>query len=180
MYKRNDALTCSASDLVGFLECPHRTTLDLIDLDTPLERAKADEQVELIQDKGFAHEAGYLDSLRARGGKLVELSSKGNFAENIAATRAAMASGADIIFQAAFANGSFMGYADFLISRRDAFDSWRLELRGGRYQAGPPGQAQIHDPAGALLRTGRLCAGDAAAADASGVRQSDRARLSRR
>ena len=37
-------------DLVGFLACPHKTTLDLINLDTPLERATPDEQVELIQE----------------------------------------------------------------------------------------------------------------------------------
>lgn len=114
MHKRDDVLTFSASDLVGFLECPHRTTLDLVDLDTPLKRATPDEQVELIQDKGFAHEAGYLDSLRAGNDQVIELSSSGSFAENLTATRNAMADGADIIFQAALANGAFMGYADFL------------------------------------------------------------------
>ena len=73
MHKRNNATSYSASDLAGFLECHHRTALDLIDLETPLDRAAPDEQAELIQDKGFAHEAGYLASLRARDGTLVEL-----------------------------------------------------------------------------------------------------------
>lgn len=114
MHKHDNAITCSASDLAAFLECPHRLTLDLINMDTPLERAAPDEQVELIQDKGFAHEATYLDSLRAGGGRLIELSSAGSFAANLAATQLAMTEGAEIIFQAALSHGAFMGYADFL------------------------------------------------------------------
>ena len=130
MHKRADVLTFSASDLVGFLECPHRTALDLVDLDTPLKRAAPDEQVELIQDKGFAHEAGYLETLRADGRRLVELSSAGSFAENLAATSAAMAGGADIVFQAALAQGPFMGYADFLrrIETPSALGAWSYEV----------------------------------------------------
>lgn len=130
MHQRNEVITYSASDLVAFLECHHRTTLDLLDLVTPLERAAPDEQVELIQDKGFAHEAGYLDALRAGGGRLVELSSAGSFAENLAATRSAMAEGADIVFQAALAHGSFMGYADFLrrIEAPSALGAWSYEV----------------------------------------------------
>jgi predicted RecB family nuclease len=130
MHKSGNAVTFSASDLVGFLECPHRTSLDLIDLDTPLERAAPDEQVELIQDKGFAHEADYLDSLRAGSDQVIELSSSGSFAGNLDATRNAMADGADIIFQAALANGAFMGYADFL--RRVETPS---DLGGWSYEA---------------------------------------------
>lgn len=130
MQKRNNTVIHSASDLVGFLECPHRTALDLIDLDTPLERAAPDEQMELIQDKGFAHEAGYLDALRVPGVRLVELSSSGSFAENLAATRAAMVTGADIIFQAALAEGAFMGYADFLrrVERPSTLGPWSYEV----------------------------------------------------
>lgn len=130
MHKRANAITFSASDLVGFLECSHRTTLDLIDLDTPLPRAASDEQVELIQDKGFAHEASYLDSLRAGSDHIVELSSSGRFADNLAATHAAMAEGADIIFQAALSQGDFMGYADFLrrIDKPSALGAWGYEI----------------------------------------------------
>ena len=130
MHKRNDAIIYSASDLVAFLECSHLTTLNLTNFDTPLTRAAPDEQVELLQDKGFAHEASYLESLRASGGHLVELSSSGSVAENVAATRAAMAVGADIIFQAALADGAFMGYADFLrrVETPSDFGSWSYEV----------------------------------------------------
>ena len=130
MHKRDGTLTYSASDLVGFLECAHRTALDLIDLDTPLEKTAPDEQIELIQDKGFAHEAEYLDLLRSQGGRLVELSSAGSLAGNLAATRDAMAAGADVIFQAALADGVFMGYADFLrrVESPSVLGGWSYEV----------------------------------------------------
>ena len=55
----------AATDLVNFLECEHLTTLDLGNLDTPLEKAVDDEQAELIKSKGFAHEAAYLQRIAA-------------------------------------------------------------------------------------------------------------------
>jgi hypothetical protein len=54
----------SAGDVVAFLECQHATALSLINLDAPLKRAADDASLELIQNKGFAHEAGFLDSLK--------------------------------------------------------------------------------------------------------------------
>lgn len=130
MHKRDGIIRYSATDLVGFLECPHRTTLDLINLDTPLEKAEPDEQMALIQDKGFAHEAGFLDSLRSEYNGIVELSSSGSFASNLADTIAAMKDGADIIFQAALAKGDFIGYADFLrrVDRPSHFGDWSYEV----------------------------------------------------
>lgn len=135
----------SASDLVAYLECAHRTTLDLIDLDTPLKRAAPDEQVELIQDKGFAHEAGYLDTLRAGGGRLVELSSSGSFSENLAATRNAMSDGVDIIFQAALSQDPFIGYADFLrrIDEPSELGGWSYEVVDTKLAHRPKGKFMI-------------------------------------
>ncbi|MDO9225269.1 MAG: TM0106 family RecB-like putative nuclease [Pseudomonadota bacterium] len=147
MQRTGGKLTASASDLVGFLACPHKTTLDLVNLDTPLERAAPDEQVELIQDKGFAHESAYLETLREGGGRLVELSSAGSFAENVAATRAAMAAGVDIIFQAALSHGAFMGYADFLrrVERPSALGAWSYEVADTKlaHQAKPKFMIQL-------------------------------------
>ena len=55
MQKRDDRILCSASDLVNYLECEHLTTLDLIDLVTPLSRTQDDEQAKLIHAKGLSH-----------------------------------------------------------------------------------------------------------------------------
>ncbi len=130
MRKQKEKIIYSASDLVGFLECPHRTTLDLINLDTPLEKAEADEQIELIQDKGFAHEDAYFESLKKQHGNIVELSSSGSFAKNHANTVAAIKDGADIIFQAALVKGDYMGYADFLkkVDHPSGLGSWGYEV----------------------------------------------------
>ena len=49
MQKHAGTTLFSASDLVGFLECEHLTTLQLQDLNTPLERAEDDDSARLIQ-----------------------------------------------------------------------------------------------------------------------------------
>ena len=130
MQRRGDQIIYSASDLMAFLECQHLATLNLMALDKEMERAAPDEQILLIQDKGFAHEADFLESLRKEGGKIVELSSEGSAADNIAATRDAMVQGADVIFQAALSDGTFSGYADFLrrVDRPSVFGNWSYEV----------------------------------------------------
>lgn len=130
MHKIAHQIRYSASDVVAFLGCQHRTALDLIDLDTKLTRAPVDEQMKLIQDKGYAHEDSFLASLKARGGRVVTLSSSGSMDANLQATREAMASGADIVFQAALAKSAFMGYADFLmrVETPSDFGSWSYEV----------------------------------------------------
>jgi uncharacterized protein len=54
MQQQQNAVLVSASDIVNYLGCAHRTTLDLIDLETPLGKAADDEQMELVQEKGRA------------------------------------------------------------------------------------------------------------------------------
>ncbi len=115
MQKNGDRLLFSASDLVAFLECEHLTTLDLINLDDPLPQAEEDEQLELIQQKGLDHERAYLERLRASGRWIVDVSEAGGgLAARLARTREAMADGADVIYQAAFRHGRYIGHADFL------------------------------------------------------------------
>ncbi len=130
MQRRGDKIIYSASDLMAFLECQHLASLNLMALDTKMERAAPDEQILLIQDKGFAHEADFLESLRKQGGNIVELSSEGSAADNIAATRDAMVHGADVIFQAALSDGTFSGYADFLrcVATPSVFGNWSYEV----------------------------------------------------
>ncbi|EHK64905.1 hypothetical protein KYC_17583 [Achromobacter arsenitoxydans SY8] len=116
MQKTGDRLLFSASDIVGFLECEHLTSLDLLNLETPLPAAPQDDQLELIQEKGLDHERAYLDRLRAGGGRIVDVSAAGDgLAARLARTREAMAEGADVIYQAAFSHGAYIGHADFLL-----------------------------------------------------------------
>jgi uncharacterized protein len=68
MLKRDGAVFASASDIVNYLGCAHCTTLDLIDLETPLEKAPDSEEMQLVQEKGRAHEKGFLEGLRGGAG----------------------------------------------------------------------------------------------------------------
>ncbi len=107
----------SASDLVAFLGCRHRTTLDLKKLsgwDEP--RAAMDAAAQLVQDYGNRHELAYLAELKASGLKVVEIDKeKQDLPSQIKATQAAMQAGAEVIFQAALLHKPFLGYADFLL-----------------------------------------------------------------
>src|SRR5712692_6042085 len=81
MLKENGSVLASASAVVSYLGCAHRTTLDLVHLDTPLEKAPDDEQMQLVQDKGRAHEAEFLGRLRASG--LVEIADDASLEEKL-------------------------------------------------------------------------------------------------
>ena len=109
-----DSLLFSASDLVAFQECPHVTSLDLVNLDTPLAPAEDDDHAKLVQRKGLEHEARYLATLEAAGLNVVNLKELRDLAGCTAATLAAMRAGADVIFQATLRSGRFFGHADFL------------------------------------------------------------------
>lgn len=106
----------SASDLVAFMGCRHRSTLDLRKLEGwEVDRVEADAASRLVQEYGNRHERAYLDLLRGRGLRIAEIDSKASLPDRIDATRAAMTSGMDVIFQAALLRAPFVGYADFLV-----------------------------------------------------------------
>jgi predicted RecB family nuclease len=130
MYKSKGSVIYSASDLVSFLECEHTTSLGLIDLDTPLPRAPADEEVTLLHDKGLAHEGRYVEQLKATGGAFVDLSGTQNVDARIRATVQAMHDGADIVYQGALRSGDLIGYPDFLrrVTRPSSFGEHGYEV----------------------------------------------------
>jgi predicted RecB family nuclease len=114
MQTRGSKTLFSATDLVGFLECEHLTTLALTDLVTPLPHAEDDESAVLLQDKGFAHESAFLASLKAKGLRVAEIQAKGEPEDLARDTEKAMEEGYDVIFQATFLSGPLYGRADFL------------------------------------------------------------------
>lgn len=132
-------LILSATDLVGYLACDHLSTLELGRVarmwDRPIRRD--DPTIELIQAKGDLHEATYLDELRSKGLRVVEIE-KGDLhtPDDLRAaesqTLAAMRSGADVIFQATFFDGRWRGHADFLFKRTDrpspALGTWSYDI----------------------------------------------------
>ena len=121
----------AATDIVNFLECEHLTALDLQNLETPLQKAVDDEQAELIKDKGFAHEAAYVQKLRGSHASFIDASTAGDTREaRYAATLQAMRDGVEIIYQATFVDEPFLGYADFLrrVDTPSAFGDYSYEV----------------------------------------------------
>lgn len=126
MHRIGSAVVLSATDLTKHLACPHLTTLDLAVAQGRLPRPAVgvDEQLQLIVDKGIAHEIRYLEALRSRYSRVVEIDPGVDRATASAQTVAAMADGADVVYQATFTDGQWVGIADFLLRRGDRSSRW--------------------------------------------------------
>ncbi|MGP8476444.1 TM0106 family RecB-like putative nuclease [Burkholderia sp. PR2] len=131
MQKVNGGIAYSASDLVNFLECEHLTSLDLIDLDTPLPRTEDSDEAKLIQDKGHEHEARFLEALKAQHCSFVDIArSGGTLEQKVGATLNAMRNGVEVIYQASLRDGCLIGHADFLrkVDRPSALGNHSYEV----------------------------------------------------
>ena len=113
----------SASDLVGFLACEHLTQLERAVVDGLAERPHLpDPELDVLRKRGLEHEERYLADLTADGRSVVAIQQDAYSSDHIEALRmaadatlAAMASGAQVIYQATFFNGRWRGHADFLL-----------------------------------------------------------------
>ena len=120
MQRRDGAIILSATDLMRFAGCAHAVTLDLRQLEGERLQAVEDSgSAKLIQAKGHAHEASFLQSLKDAGKAVAsiereKLPHEEAFDKAVADTRRALAEGPDYIYQAALTGGRWSGYADFL------------------------------------------------------------------
>jgi predicted RecB family nuclease len=115
LQKLRGEICYSASDLVNYLECEHLTSLDLIDLVTPLPRTEDGDEAKLIQDKGHEHEARFVDTLKGEHSSFIDIAvTGGSLKQKVTATLQAMRDGVEIIYQATLRDGCFIGHADFL------------------------------------------------------------------
>ena len=105
----------SATDLTHFGECQYLSWLDRLHLDQPMQKALADDQSQLIQTKGYEHEAAFFEKLNALHANVVTVDTKVTLEQRAAQTNQAIASGADVIYQATLLRGNLIGHADFLI-----------------------------------------------------------------
>jgi predicted RecB family nuclease len=119
------ALLVSATDLVGFLECDHLVSLELLRVRDEIEKPfRDDPQLELIRKRGFEHERRYIALLEEQGRTVVEMTrgaaaTPGELRAAQDETVEAMRAGADVIFQATFFDGRWRGHPDFLVRRDD-------------------------------------------------------------
>lgn len=112
----------SATDLVGYLACEHLTALEraaVAGLATRPDRA--DPELDVIRRRGIQHEERYLGELRAAGLRVAVISrsedeERGDQVRRQAReTVDAMRAGAQVVYQATFFDGRWLGYADFLL-----------------------------------------------------------------
>ncbi len=133
MQDLDGTIVYSASDLVGYLECEHLTTLERAVLETDLERPeRIDPELDVLQRRGLEHEQRYLAHLQDSGrvvafgridrGPDARASTLAEIELDAALTRQQMQAGADVIYQATLFDGRWLGYADFLL-RVDGSDA---------------------------------------------------------
>jgi uncharacterized protein len=118
--------TLSPSALAVFLACEHATALELAHTPT---QERGDPQVELIRRKGEEHERAYLESLRAQGLGVAEISFEGDWDDAAARTAQALRDGVEVVYQGVFTDGRWRGIADFLmrVETPSALGAWRYE-----------------------------------------------------
>src|SRR4029079_2829334 len=120
----------SATDLVGFLECEHLTTLDRVALTGAITAEdRVDEELEALRARGDEHERRYLAYLEEQGHTVVEgrhpkgegdRNDRQRLEADARLTRELMEQGVDVIYQGTLFDGTWRGYADFLLRKKGA------------------------------------------------------------
>jgi len=127
-------LVLSPTDLTAFLACGHLTALDVAVARDLMERPARGGQP-VAAKYGDRHEAAYLAGLRADGRTVADVARRGPGTAGLlaaeAATVAAMRSGVDVVYQATFFDGRWVGHADFLVkdqSRPSGLGGWSYDV----------------------------------------------------
>jgi predicted RecB family nuclease len=126
----------SPTDLSNFLVCRHKTSLDLLVAYGELALSVwTDPLADVLRERGQRHEAAYIDALRERGLRIVNLTEPADRPRRPAAaaverTLAAMRDEADVIVQAPVAADGWFGYVDVLrrIEEPSALGPWSYEV----------------------------------------------------
>ena len=115
MRKTENGFTLTATDLVGFLNCRHLTTLDRAVAEGTLEKPKIwDPLLQILSERGAVHEREYVEHLETRGLTGPRIEGIEVTPEAVGATLAAMKDGASIIVQGALAHDGWVGRVDIL------------------------------------------------------------------
>ena len=131
MYTVDGNIHLSANDLVNHLACRHLTELNL-DVEAGLRSRPNswDPSLELLRDRGLAHEQAYIEHLEAQGCQVTTIEGAVVEDDSLAATVAAMRSGDQFIYQAVVRSGRFAGRADILrrVDIPSALGEWSYEV----------------------------------------------------
>ncbi|HEX9639770.1 MAG TPA: nuclease, partial [Candidatus Krumholzibacteria bacterium] len=121
----------SASDLSNHLGCRHLTWLDLRAATGEIEPPDHhDPRLEALIERGFQHEAAFLDHLEGKGRAVTRLPKADDTTSGTQQTIAAMQAGAGVIVQATLTSGRWLGYADVLLRVETPSDlgGWSYEV----------------------------------------------------
>ena len=116
----------AATDLVAFLACEHLIGLELAAMAGLVRRpVRDDPEIDLIARRGVEHELRYLAGLESAGRSVARIDPGEHDTDDrgrleglrraAAATQAAIRRGDEVIYQATFFDGRWLGLADFLI-----------------------------------------------------------------
>jgi uncharacterized protein len=119
----------SPSDLSGHIHCPRLTALNKLamlgELKKPVKKSRL---AETLQKRGTEFEQAFLEELRGKGKRIVEIDTESPRA--FEETVEAMKSGADYIYQGRMEMDVWQGWADFLIriEKPSNLGSWSYEV----------------------------------------------------
>lgn len=135
MQLLDGSLVLSASDLTAFLDCQHLTQLDLsVAEGSTVAPHLKDPELDVIRRRGTEHEQHAVQQYRDANLIVAEITHRAATASayNLAQqqTLEAMRRGVDVIYQATFFNGIWLGFADFLekVPGASALGDFRYEV----------------------------------------------------
>ena len=136
MQKLGGKLILSPTDLTGFLACEHLTQLERRAANGELTRPHRDDpELDILHERGRQQEEAHLDKIRAAGLRIaeIELPDRYTIADLEAAgaeTLQLMREGVDVIYQAVFFDGRWLGLADFVerVETPSDFGAWSYEV----------------------------------------------------
>ncbi len=114
MYNNTNKIIFSPSDITEFMDSPFASWMEHLAISNPELKPEPDPKdgmLEALQHKGNVHELKVLESLKKKGLTISNLKE----ANQVEATKLAMRSGVDVIYQAPLSFDGFEGRADFLI-----------------------------------------------------------------
>jgi predicted RecB family nuclease len=131
MRQDGSTFVLSATDLSNFLSCRHRTALEMEAAAGLRQKPTFDDPLlELLFKRGADHEKEYVDTLRAQGRMVVDLTDHVRRDAHLAATLDAMREGVDVIVQGALSYAQWFGKPDLLLrtATPSTLGDWSYEI----------------------------------------------------
>ncbi len=122
-----DSLKLAATDLANHLSCEHLTQLNRLVALNELKRPNwRDPSLDVLIQRGEAHEAAYVKHLEEKGLSVSRLRG-----QSLDATIDAMARGVDLLVQPLLETGQWRGFADILVKvpGESKFGNWSYEVQ---------------------------------------------------